>query len=556
MTRAMTACLLAGLLIGGQARADESRHLSDLLGVLGLTRSDLAIGKRYLPDPDRLAITDRLTRDPLSSDDWLREEADHLRATGDTAAVLFATRLLGAHPSAVLDGDAWVDRLAIAAAKVRLALRSVHDLPSFVDLVHPGRGMSAGAQDRMVEAARSIVLPEIAAVAAAVVDLAVQAAGGPKPRTFMTPFGRVSFGSTGSEIYTGPHALIVDPGGDDLYRDCAGATSVAVPVSVVVDLAGDDTYRGRIASGYLGVGVVVERGGDDTYAGATGTIGAGIGGVGVLFDEAGDDHYETSVGGQGFGIYGVGVVVDSGGDDLYAAEVLAQGCAGPGGAGLLLDRAGNDAYHAGGRFKDFRESGAHPSSMSQGFSIGLQTEASAGAGVLMDLAGNDRYEAGYFAQGASHWAGVGALFDGGGDDRYSARRYAQGCGTHLSAGILVDVSGGDVYSLWAVGQGCGHDLAVGMLTDDTGDDRYAITWLGQGAGSANGTGILIDREGDDAYAAEREDTQGHGVPNRGFGSVGLMLDLAGTDSTRDAGMRLRRSGVTGGRYDVGAETTP
>ena len=69
-----------------------------------------------------------------------------------------------------------------------------------------------------------------------------------------------------------------------------------------------------------------------------------------------------------------------------------------------------------------------------------------------------------------------------------------------------------------------------MLIDSSGNARYIATDLSQGAGSANGLGILIDGRGDDGYyVTSSANTQGYGNPRREYGSIGLFLDLAGTD---------------------------
>ena len=52
----------------------------------------------------------------------------------------------------------------------------------------------------------------------------------------------------------------------------------------------------------------------------------------------------------------------------------------------------------------------------------------------------------------------------------------------------------------------------------------------QAAGSANGVGVLIDNEGDDHYFVKtKTNTHGYGNPRRSFGSIGLFIDLGGTD---------------------------
>jgi hypothetical protein len=543
---------------------DLAPHLDDLLRVLALSRSDLAISKNYLPDPDRLAITRHLMSDPLSAESWLAGLAGDLELSEETQAIETAARLYGENLEAdsVSGGGESVEFVTVleeASSRVGNLLGVPPHSRDWLDLVHPDTSLLAPVQDGLLALGRSIpIVGLLEIVDKILMHGRIQSLFHGKgvgeaavPTSYDSPFGRITIGSEQDDIYDQFHLLIIDPGGNDVYRGVAGVSSKDARVSVSIDFTGNDRYENACAAGRFGIGILIDLEGDDQYAGANGTQASGIGGVGVLIDRGGDDTYRAAIGAQGFGLYGAGVLIDRDGQDHYLCELLGQGAAGPGGVGLILDRSGDDSYKAGGQFRDFREEGAFVQSMSQGFSYGLQTEASAGAGVLVDLAGADRYEVGYFGQGASHWAGLGALYDRRGNDVYVARRYAQGCGLHLSIGILVDDSGNDVYSLWGVGQGTGHDLAVGVLSDREGDDRFEITWMGQGAGNGNGTGLMIDRAGDDVYSSKQADTQGYGGSSRGFGSVGLLMDLKGKDRFRSADERaIIVSGDTGARYDV------
>ncbi len=100
----------------------------------------------------------------------------------------------------------------------------------------------------------------------------------------------------------------------------------------------------------------------------------------------------------------------------------------------------------------------------------------------------------------------------------------------MTLGILVDEQGNDFYFGKGLMQGVGHDYSCGILLDRNGNDVYHAYDLSQGAGSANGFGLLIDDRGDDAYyVMSKKNTQGFGDPRRDFGSIGLFLDLNGTD---------------------------
>jgi hypothetical protein len=555
--------LLFAMFLHGVTFAEEpwQTHLDDVLHALALRSSDLAISKDYLSDPDRLAVTRQILTNPATSDVWVRRVSESLLQLDltqslPTAATFFGHRVDASMPNGELESHEDIaERVRDVSSQVR-SLNLTREVLSLVALVQPDSPVGAQESDQLIKAGRSVPIKRLLELSAVLMSGLREAGSLPgNPRSYDSPFGRVTIGSTSDDLYDRSHALIIDPGGNDRYRGIAGVSSEKVPVSVVVDFSGDDVYEGAVGFGVGGIGVVIDHSGDDTYDGADTAQGVGVGGVGILLDLAGDDTYSASVAAQGFGLYGLGLLMDVSGDDEFKCELLGQGAAGPGGVGILVNGVGEDRYLAGGRYNDFREDGQYSKSMSQGFSLGLQTQASGGLGLLIDGEGGDRYEVAYFGQGASHWAGVGALYDANGSDTYVARRYAQGCGVHLSAGILVDDSGDDVYSLWGVGQGCGHDLAVGGLFDRSGDDRYEISWLGQGAGNANGTGLLIDHRGDDVYKAERNDTQGHGIAARDFGSIGILLDLEGVDTFRRPG-RFVPSGTIGARYDVDHPGSP
>jgi len=543
-------CTLIAILGAGDV---WSEPIEDVLSVLAITRDELGIRKSYLPDPDRLTVQLSVMADPLAGRDWLETYADSLIQTDARGVVRLVGQLLDVNVDTTASGGGEVlDAVKRSSTRVRsLDFRG----DSLIGLVHPDSTWRYPKVADAIRTGRSVAMDGLLQVAADLLaSLKVVTPAADVVRRFDTPFGRVVIGTFEADTYEGRHALIVDPGGDDHYVDAAGVSSVTVPVSITIDLAGDDHYSERAGVGRSGVGVLVDVSGNDVYEGGGASFGAGVGGVGLLVDQTGNDRFESGVGAQGFGLYGVGILIDGEGEDTYVCSYLGQGAAGPGGVGLLLDRKGNDRYSAGGVYPDFRESQRYFQSMSQGFSFGLQTEASGGVGLLVDAVGSDRYEVSYFGQGASHWAGLGGLYDGDGNDTYLARRYAQGCGVHLAAGVLVDRSGDDLYSMWGVGQGCGHDLAVGVLSDVSGDDRYTIDWLGQGAGNANGIGLLLEGAGDDIYSAASNDTQGYGSPARDYGSIGLLIDSSGKDTYRDNARTLILSGSQGARLDVEGST--
>ncbi|MDF1546081.1 MAG: hypothetical protein P1R58_13385, partial [bacterium] len=339
-------------------------------------------------------------------------------------------------------------------------------------------------------------------------------------------------GGTSNDYYHGDYKFILDFGGDDVY-DLSYDPANPHPV-VIIDMSGNDLYRAQsdytIGSGCFSAGLLFDFEGDDIYSGKSFAQGSGYFGFGLLYDAKGDDQYRGDSFLQGAGVFGLGLLIDEGGRDSYRAALNAQGFAFTEGYGLLFDTEGNDDYYAGGKYKDILRYADHFYSFAQGFSIGLRPVLSGGVGALIDGSGNDNYKTDIFGQASSYWWSLGMIYDGEGNDSYHSFQYAQGAGTHMSNGILVDDAGNDSYFSKGVSQGCGHDYSCGILLDRGGDDTYTAYDLSQAAGSANGFGLLIDNLGEDRYFIRNpKNSQGYGNPRREYGSIGLFIDLAGTD---------------------------
>ncbi|HKU70790.1 MAG TPA: hypothetical protein VJQ51_08125 [Burkholderiales bacterium] len=336
---------------------------------------------------------------------------------------------------------------------------------------------------------------------------------------FDSAIGVVVIGTTADDVYQPGAALIVDPGGSDVYRR-ASVTGGAV--SVIVDLAGNDRYEGSDVVVH-GLSAILDLAGDDRYVTKGPGLGAAIAGAALILDAAGNDNYEAANFAQGAGVFGLGAILDLRGNDSYRVRAGGQGFAMTGGVGLLWDREGNDSYTAGGLADAYDRGGGV--SMAQGAATGSRTALGGGVGILRDDAGDDIYEAQMFAQGAGYYYGLGLLWDGGGNDRYRAVRYAQGAGVHEAAGVLRDESGDDHYELtYGVGQGMGLDLAVGALLDGGGDDRYRSEVIAQGSGTANGIGFLWDSGGADEWRMGPDPRSwGHAEWARRLPTTGFLL---------------------------------
>ena len=339
-------------------------------------------------------------------------------------------------------------------------------------------------------------------------------------------------GGPGNDYYKGDYWFILDVGGDDVYDlsyDPAKPHGV-----IIIDLAGNDVYRATsdfaLGSGCLSVGLLLDYGGDDRYDARSFGLGSGWFGLGLLYDAAGDDRYDGDTHVQGAGTFGIGLLIDEGGRDIYNAAVYSQGFGFVEGAGLIYEMDGSDSYYAGGKYKDINRYEDHYVSMSQGMGQGIRPWMSGGIGAIIDLKGDDNYSTDIYGQGAGYWWALGLLYDSSGMDTYRSYQYAQGVATHMALGTLIDAQGNDVYYGKGVMQGCGHDNAFGWLLDRGGDDTYVGYDKVQGDGSANGFGLLMDLAGNDRYFSSNPDlSQGAGDPRRGFGSIGLFIDLGGKD---------------------------
>ena len=345
--------------------------------------------------------------------------------------------------------------------------------------------------------------------------------------------GAVVVGGPERNVYRGSFAIILDPGGDDLY-ELDGAASGGPAFQWIFDAGGNDVYRGRgdgaLGSGYFGTGVLVDASGDDLYEAARFSIGSAWFGYGALVDRAGDDRYFADLASEGSAGFGVGILSDAAGDDLYQCRLMSQGFGYVQGLGIIDEAAGDDVYLARQAYTDVLRYDEESLTLCQGFGFGERPYASGGIGILHDVSGNDSYSADVYGQGSAYWWGAGALVDDAGNDHYDAHQYVQGAGIHLALGYLLESEGDDRYTAWSCAQGCGHDLGTGLLLDLEGIDLYASSDLSQGAGNANGNGLVVDLSGADGYLAlNGRSSQAYGNPRRETQSLGVQVDLAGRD---------------------------
>jgi len=375
-----------------------------------------------------------------------------------------------------------------------------------------------------------------------------------------TEWGTVVVGSPGDNVYHNDCCIIIDLGGNDRYMNRAGGAVgiLSRPFSVVVDLAGNDAYYSdRLFSqgaALFGAGVLIDCEGDDVYRAAHYSQGASEFGTGLLWDMSGTDLYDAGFFAQGASDFGTALLVDNNGNDSYRCWCYGQGFASTWAAGTLADMEGNDVYRAGGRYLHEPLLPHEYRSFSHGFAIGRRPDAGGGVALLCDRSGNDFYDGEVFCQATSYWYSLGMIWDGSGYDHYTAAQYAQGAGIHLSIGVLVDEEGCDSYmTRLGPAQGQGHDLSVGALVDRKGDDYYCCSG-GQGIGLTNSAAFLIDEDGNDCYVTQ-DSLLGQGSSNfaRGFGGMGLFVDLAGTDKYSQRNVATERAFWAKGTYGSGLD---
>ncbi|MCB1216055.1 HEAT repeat domain-containing protein [bacterium] len=375
-----------------------------------------------------------------------------------------------------------------------------------------------------------------------------------------------------SPLGDGRFGFFADLSGDDLY-DC-GDTDITLGAAVLGNAAffdfggGDDRYyAGSISLGaaMCGIASFYDDGGSDTYSSKVFSQGAAAFGTGIMYDDAqGEtpafdiaegnekeiDAFERSADSPD--------ILSAVDNDTYSAWSESQAFARTRGVALCINTRGNEVYEAGGVYLHAPLFGDRYQSFSQGFAIGERDiDYAGGIAMLIDYEGNDRYLGDIYNQGVGYWYSGGFLWDGAGNDLYEMTQYGQGSGIHLAVGGLVDVAGSDTYVMHSgLGQGGSHDFAASILHDRGGDDRYFGNTSCNGTGLTNSVGIHIDRSGNDTYASRKDGGLNAGRPARNSASIGVLVDLAGTDSYLADGNQADSSMWSNSRYGVGWDIAP
>jgi hypothetical protein len=369
-----------------------------------------------------------------------------------------------------------------------------------------------------------------------------------------TPFGLIVIGGPGPNTYDLDQrvALVIDVGGDDVYRGTiAAAADVEHGISVVIDLSGHDTYQASplgLATGRLGVGLLVDRAGNDVYRLSQGSGGAGFAGLGILYDAAGHDRYLGARLTQGAAVGGLGLLLDLAGDDEYTSFGYAVGFGGPSGVGAVVDVAGDDRYQCGDTYPSNYNAADVPDGnpdnpqfqfdcfgLGAGSGTRIHTDdleqrsygLAGGLGLLIDLDGDDRYRSANFSQGCGYFFGVGVKLDMGGNDEHTAARYGHAAGAHYGAGLFIDYAGDDRYASTGPfynGAAAWHLSVMLGIDAGQGDDVYDLRRSdGLGLAAHRAWSLFIEEGGRDRYLVP------NGMGAASDGSMGGFFDLAGDD---------------------------
>jgi len=377
-----------------------------------------------------------------------------------------------------------------------------------------------------------------------------------------TEWGKIGIGTIGDDEWEGDFVILIDPGGDDHYHNCRIGAAYGTEghrFGYFADLGGNDFYdcgdvNINLGAAVLGVAAFYDLGqGNDRYVSGNATLGAAMCGIATFYDDGGSDTYEGKVFSQGSAGYGIGIMVDDSvqaapevptdvdtpepieialfDNDFYHAWANSQAFARTLGFALCSNRRGNEIYEAGGVYLDAPLFSDRYQSFSQGFAIGERgIDYAGGIALILDYSGNDRYLGDIYNQGVGYWYSAGFQYDCAGNDTYEMTQYGQGSGIHLAIGGLIDVSGNDSYTMHSgLGTGGSHDYAASVLHDRAGNDQYFGNTSCNGGSLTDSAVIFIDRAGDDTYAGRREGGINFGRPERGFPSIGVLIDLSGKD---------------------------
>lgn len=342
------------------------------------------------------------------------------------------------------------------------------------------------------------------ATAAAVVADALSAYQGVEEDTDL-PF--IFVGGDGDNEHTETRAILIDQGGNDIYRNNAGGGLFAIAGgSVAADLgSGNDIYVGDAGvqgSSTGAVGLLYDEGGADIYQARQFSQGQGVAGVGILYDAGeGNDSFtspgEDPISTKASTLGGIGILIDEGGDDYLRQDGLdGFDYAAAGGIALLANLGtGNDTYRTEELHQELCVGDVCEDLGTFAGPVQMSSEVNATA-ILIEEGGDDEYYCGpRVRQGCQSAAGAGSfqlLLERGGNDKYMM-------GTSISADFLMGLAPIDQPS-FPMGQGAGYEIAcipcpppsIALLRDEGGSDFYQAEKWAQGYGTFGALGVLYD----------------------------------------------------------------
>lgn len=521
-----------------------------------------------------------LTRwDSMRADAFGRiDAAESLLETGHLSdAVLAAASLVRVEPSPIAEavapsGDAEAGLLLAVLQAGEIAGQALRATPAELNrLDRRSRQLSAddtsGSQELLARLSRAVdrsMLYGAAVELARAIDQALADRSGDVPVVSGSESCDVAdqppllcVAGEGPNLHTEDYALLIDRGGNDVYTNSAGTGDPGgngLPASVVLDLAGNDTYASAVpastgaravqGAAYLGgIGFLVDAAGDDTYeATATGSSmsaqGAAAGGVGGLADLAGNDEYSATN------------TTDAATDSSTFTFVHGQGHGVLGGAGLFLDRGGDDSLKIRSNPKPVRcvtfcsaNNVLHAGKVS---AEGLGYGNLGGAGIVALDGGTDTAnleaisgpvapdEVGPFADTIARAWGVGFGVNGGagfahGGDGANTWQATMETTTPID---WLEPIGGDFFTIGIGAQWLGHGMAqtagLGAITDPAGNDAYLVDVT-----STTRRKLTVE----DGCGCGRAAAKQHGAQSAAFalargsgpGSVGAIRDASGND---------------------------
>ncbi|MBS3789078.1 hypothetical protein KGY79_12905 [Candidatus Bipolaricaulota bacterium] len=249
--------------------------------------------------------------------------------------------------------------------------------------------------------------------------------------------------------YGGPGGVgaLANYSGDDIYE----AERYASEKVTLADYHADDFINGNMAQGVGG-----GRRGDLTDGKAW------SGGLGVIMDIKGDDKYTSGNWSMGAGYwFGTGIAFDKQGDDVFNSVYFTQGSEAHWAIGALIDESGNDSHNVFDKELYF-DKDKH--GVKGGAALGFGWDG--GAGILIDRKGNDSYRSQIISFGLADIRSRGFFFDEAGDDKYIYGEGQSGFGASDNREIYTEPTLGNSYHLSK------YSNNLGLFIDSNGSDSY------------------------------------------------------------------------------------